>query len=260
MFITEPAVPSLGLKLYPSNMQRMLNKELTRFMQSLSRIRQKRASERKVLLAGWPSAQYLFSKYEFMHSLITGSSACDTWIGHFRVDPSLCFKARLSAKASTQKWFFLLVHSRPQCLRVWECALDLSPLHAQKSSGSRLLLVQIKTHFKRKVLHFAFFWKREFLELGDGLVLEHSEYRYTKLNKGFIKKMITTKEGCHEISNFPRSCYMLRDNSKSTLQLQFHLWLLEYIQWQWLQTKQNMDNLCLSRITFLILELTYKAR
>ena len=72
--------------------------------------------------------------------------------------------------------------------------------------------------------------------------------------------MTTTKEGCHEISNFPRSCYMLRDNSKSTLQLQFHLWLLEYIQWQWLQTKQNMDNLCLSRITFLILELTYKAR
>ena len=159
MFITEPAVASLGLKLYPSNMQRMLNKELTRFMQSLSRIRQKWASERKVLLAGWPSAQYLFSKYEFMHSLITGSSACDTWIGHFRVDPSLCFKARLSAKASTQKWFFLLVHSRPQCLRVWECALDLSPLHAQKSSGSRLLLVQIKTHFQKKSFALCLFLK-----------------------------------------------------------------------------------------------------
>ena len=159
MFITEPAVPSLGLKLYPSNMQRMLNKELTRFMQSLSRIRQKRASERKVLLAGWPSAQYLFSKYEFMHSLITGSSACDTWIGHFRVDPSLCFKARLSAKASTQKWFFLLVHSRPQCSRVWECALDLSPLQAQKSSGSRLLLVQIKTHFQKKSFALCLFLK-----------------------------------------------------------------------------------------------------
>ena len=34
-------------------------------------------------------------------------------------------------------------HSRPQCLRVWECALDLSPLHAQKSSGSRLQTNQI---------------------------------------------------------------------------------------------------------------------
>ena len=81
MFITEPAVPSLGLKLYPSNMQRMLNKELTRFIQSLSRIRQNRASKRKALLARWPSAQYLFSKYEFMHILTTGSSAYNTWIG-----------------------------------------------------------------------------------------------------------------------------------------------------------------------------------
>ena len=34
-------------------------------------------------------------------------------------------------------------HSRPQCLRVWECALDLSPVHAQKSSGSRLQTNQI---------------------------------------------------------------------------------------------------------------------
>ena len=41
MFITEPAISStsilgLGSKLYPSNMQCMLNKDLTRFMQSLS--------------------------------------------------------------------------------------------------------------------------------------------------------------------------------------------------------------------------------
>ena len=140
-------------------------------------------------------------------------------------------------------------------------ALLISLLYMRRRVlGRDCFSCKLKLIFKRKVLHFAFFWKREFLELGDGLVLEHSEYRYTKLNKGFIKKMTTTKEGCHEISNFPRSCYMLRDNSKSTLQLQFHLWLLEYIQWQWLQTKQNVDNLCLSRITFLILELTYKAR
>ena len=42
----------LGLKLHPGNMQRMLNKDLTRFMQSLSRERQNRASQRKALLAG----------------------------------------------------------------------------------------------------------------------------------------------------------------------------------------------------------------
>ena len=41
MIVTEPAVPStrplgLGLKLYPSNMQRMRNEDLIRFMQSLS--------------------------------------------------------------------------------------------------------------------------------------------------------------------------------------------------------------------------------
>ena len=140
-------------------------------------------------------------------------------------------------------------------------ALLISLLYMRRRVlGRDCFSCKLKLIFKRTVLHFAFFWKWEFLELGDGLVLEYSEYRYTKLNKGVIKKMTTTKEGCHEISNFPSSCYMLRDNSKSTLQLQFHLWLLEYIQWQWLQTKQNTDNLCLSRITFLILELTYKAR
>ena len=43
----------LGLRLYPGNMQRIFNKDVTRFMQSLSRERQNRASKRKVLLAGW---------------------------------------------------------------------------------------------------------------------------------------------------------------------------------------------------------------
>ena len=55
--ITEPAVQSawllgLGSRLYPSNMQRVLNKDLTQFRQSLSRVRQNLESERKVLLAG----------------------------------------------------------------------------------------------------------------------------------------------------------------------------------------------------------------
>ena len=43
----------LGSKLYPGNMQRMFNKDLTRFMQSLSSKHQNRASKRKALLAGW---------------------------------------------------------------------------------------------------------------------------------------------------------------------------------------------------------------
>ena len=58
MAITEPAVASarllgLGSKLHPRNMPRMLNKNLTRFIHSLSQVRQNRARERKVLLAGW---------------------------------------------------------------------------------------------------------------------------------------------------------------------------------------------------------------
>ena len=53
MVITEPAVPSarvvgLGSKLYPSNMQRMLNKDLTQFMPSLSRERQNRAQNSEI--------------------------------------------------------------------------------------------------------------------------------------------------------------------------------------------------------------------
>ena len=40
----------LGSKLYPGNMQRMLNKDLSRFMQSLSRERQNRASKKKNVL------------------------------------------------------------------------------------------------------------------------------------------------------------------------------------------------------------------
>ena len=56
MDISEPAVPSAGLlglgsKLYPSNMLRMLNKNLNCFVQCLSWARQNRASEKQVLLA-----------------------------------------------------------------------------------------------------------------------------------------------------------------------------------------------------------------
>ena len=58
MVVTEPAVASawligLGSKLYPSNIPCMLDKYLTRFVQSLYWVRQNRANERKSLLIGW---------------------------------------------------------------------------------------------------------------------------------------------------------------------------------------------------------------
>ena len=45
----------LGSRLYPGNMQHIFNKDLTRFMQSLSQERQNRASKRKAVLAGCQS-------------------------------------------------------------------------------------------------------------------------------------------------------------------------------------------------------------
>ena len=56
MVITEPAEPRVGLlgigsKRYPSNMQRMRNKDLNRFTQRLLRVRKNQANKRKVLLA-----------------------------------------------------------------------------------------------------------------------------------------------------------------------------------------------------------------
>ena len=50
-----------GSKLYLSNKQNMLNKDVTRIVQSLSRVRRNLASERKALLRGWqsPSLQWL---------------------------------------------------------------------------------------------------------------------------------------------------------------------------------------------------------
>ena len=59
MVMTDPIVPhgrllGLGSKLYDSNMQRMLNKDLTQFKQSLTWVPQNGASKRKALLARWP--------------------------------------------------------------------------------------------------------------------------------------------------------------------------------------------------------------
>ena len=41
--------------------------------------------------------------------------------------------------------FSAKMHSQPPSLRVWECA-HLSPLHAQKSSGSRLAKMTLMVH------------------------------------------------------------------------------------------------------------------
>ena len=68
-----------------------------------------------------------------------------TPLGHFRnfhnrpcpSSPGLCIKTRLSAQPLIWKWFFILI--------------------------------QIKLIFTRKVVHLASFWKRGFLELGNGL-------------------------------------------------------------------------------------------
>ena len=56
MVVIELAVAStwllgLGSKLYPSNMLRMLRKDLTPFMQSISRVAQNQAREREAPLA-----------------------------------------------------------------------------------------------------------------------------------------------------------------------------------------------------------------
>ena len=55
--VTEPSITSarplgLGSKLYPSSMQRMLNKDVTRFKHILSGQRKNRANATKALLAG----------------------------------------------------------------------------------------------------------------------------------------------------------------------------------------------------------------
>ena len=117
-----------------------------------------------------------------MHILTSRSSAC--WITHFRVVPSLCFKARLSAKPLTQKNYFFLP-------------------------------VQIKTQFQKKrfalclVLKVRIFGTRRWPRIRTLWIQVHETWQ------GLYKKMTTTKEGCHEISNFPSSCYMLRETGKA---------------------------------------------
>ena len=76
----------LGSKLYPGNMQRMLNKDLTRFMQSLSRELQNRASKRKALLAGWTQIVLKFFTFQPSVKTILGkikNSMTFPWPKHF---------------------------------------------------------------------------------------------------------------------------------------------------------------------------------
>ena len=59
LYIPSTGLLGLGSKVYPSNMQRMLNKGFTRVKHSLSRVRQNWASKRKSLLAGWCSRRLI---------------------------------------------------------------------------------------------------------------------------------------------------------------------------------------------------------
>ena len=85
--ITEPAVAStqilgLGSKQYPSNMRRMRNKDLTRFIQSLSRECQNQANKRKALLARcipWHELVilvYFFKIITYLHKRSLNSYFC----------------------------------------------------------------------------------------------------------------------------------------------------------------------------------------
>ena len=80
MFITEPVVPSewilgRGSKLYTRNMQRMLNRDLVRFMQFFSRVRQNRESKTKVPLVGCFFVffhRHFFASVHVTHQSFTG--------------------------------------------------------------------------------------------------------------------------------------------------------------------------------------------
>ena len=72
MVITESVIPGarllgLGLKLYPSNMPRTLNKDLTRVMQSPSRVQQTRVSKTKALLSEWNKCWIKLGFWETAH-------------------------------------------------------------------------------------------------------------------------------------------------------------------------------------------------
>ena len=85
------------------------------------------------------------------------------WLGHFRVSPSLCFKARLSAKQVIGKWFFYSYED--------------------------------ETHYHKKVLLFASFWKLRFLELGSGqlsneLIMSCIGVPVEQNNPGYLKEFL----------------------------------------------------------------------
>ena len=88
MVITEPPEPSarllsLGSKLYPSNIQRMLNKDLIRFKQILSRVRQNRTSKKRFCWQVW----YIWNvciedlKFLLLEKMQLAKYSCFIWKG-----------------------------------------------------------------------------------------------------------------------------------------------------------------------------------
>ena len=91
---------------------------------------------------------------------------------HFRVVPSLCFKARLSVKPLIWKWFYILM--------------------------------QIKLICTRKVLHLASFWKWEFLELWNGLQTQINRPSTTGHRINTVNESVTLHYRTHGIHDFGR--------------------------------------------------------
>ena len=129
MFTTEPTVLSarilsLGSKMYPSDIQRMLNKDFTRFMQRLSRIRQNRVRERKaVLLAGWQNECESEDNKEYItsikRSLVYGGKqqanntigmTCSSvmWYIPWRISWCICFTSFPDKRIKATGWTMLL--------------------------------------------------------------------------------------------------------------------------------------------------------
>ena len=116
----------LGSRLYPGNMQRIFNKDLTRFMQSLSR-----ESKRKALLAGWEKL------------------ACQIFLD----------KENLSTIPHLHEQFFLVKEnlSRKNCSCKWglNAAIPLRPPYLHCSEPEKLLFPLLRPFY---VNYASIFW------------------------------------------------------------------------------------------------------
>ena len=78
----------------------MLNKDLTRFKHSLSRVHQNRASERRVLLAGW-----YVDEYDYTNTFKTEEKQRKDYISKLIVKLLQVIKIFIQEVALTHGWF-----------------------------------------------------------------------------------------------------------------------------------------------------------